>query len=275
MKKLAVIILNYKTWRETLQEIQEVHSKEDVAYEDIIIVDNASPNESYQQLKVSSMQLGFKLIKSEKNVGYASGNNIGLRYALAEEYKYAWILNNDIILNGDQCVLKMINTFEKDEMIAVVNPDVYSTEGYLYNRDAIRPSFFDFTFGMIGYRKKGRQIIDEGGYAYIYRPQGCCMLVDLKKLQEIDFLDEHTFLYCEEIILAERLLKKQYLCACCTNTNIIHNHSKTVKSNIAKYSLIKIKNTSFRHYLKTYRYFGKIKVFVCLCFNTLKLWLYG
>lgn len=274
MRELAVIILNYKTWRETLEEIQEVHSKECIAYEDIIVVDNASPNESYQQLELSSAQIGFVLIRSEQNKGYASGNNIGLRYSLDKGYKYAWILNNDIILNADQCVSKMISILKKNEMLAVVNPDVYSPEGKLYNRDAVRPTFYDLTFGMVSYRTKGRQITDEGGYAYIYRPQGCCMLVDLEKLSEIDFMDEYTFLYCEEYILAERLLEKRYLCACCTSTKIIHNHSKTVKSSITRYSLVKIKNVSFKYYLKEYRHFGKMKVFICMCFNALKIWLY-
>ena len=38
---------------------------------------------------------------------------------------------------------------------------------------------------LIKYRKVGRRIKDLGGYGYVYRPQGCSMMVDLEKLDEI------------------------------------------------------------------------------------------
>lgn len=56
-----------------------------------------------------------------------------------------------------------------------------------------KTNIFDYTIGANKYRKNGRQIQDLGGYAYIYRPQGCCMMVDLEKMDEVDYMDEHTF----------------------------------------------------------------------------------
>ena len=138
-------------------------------------------------------------------------------------------------------------------------------------RDSIRPDFFDLTFGMLNYKKKGRKIEDRGGYSYIYRPQGCCMMVDLNKMNEIDYMDEHTFLYVEEPILAERLMQKNYKCACCIATSIIHNHSTTVKSVFAKNKIRKMNNESFKYYLKQYRKFNIVKTNICLFFNYLKL----
>lgn len=273
MKKVAIIILNYKTWEDTLYELNLCHEKLKIDYENMVVVDNCSPNKSANFLRKEASKLGFIFIESDSNKGYAAGNNVGLRYAYEHGYKWAWILNNDIIIEDKSIVEKIIRVFEKDNLVAVVNPDIYAPDGHMFNRDAIRLSFFDYTIGMLNYRKKGRKIQDRGGYSYIYRPQGCCMMVDLKKMHEINYMDENTFLYGEEPILAERLLQKDYKCACCIDTSIIHNHSKTVKGTFDKNKIQKMNNASFSYYLKEYRKFNPIQIVICCLFNRLKLFL--
>lgn len=269
-EKMAIVILNYKSYKETLEEAYLCNALFGVAYEDVIVVDNASPNDSAEMLSNASKNQGFVFLKSDRNSGYAAGNNIGLRYAFEHGYKYAWILNNDIIIEDKDIIEKLIAVFRSNKTIAVVNPDIYAPDGHMYNRDAKRPTFFDLTIGMYSYKKIGRDVDDLGGYAYIYRPQGCCMMVDLEKMNEIDYMDEHTFLYCEEPILAERLLKKGYRCACCLTASIIHNHSVTVKSTFDKKRIRKMNNTSLSYCLRQYRNFNKVQVKVCCLFNSLK-----
>ena len=268
--KLAIVILNYSSWQESLREAKICNEYLSIPYEDIIIIDNNSPNDSAIKLKTASKDKGYIFLKAKHNDGYASGNNIGLRYAKTHGYKYCWILNNDINFEDKAIVKKLINVFKKDESIAIVNPKILSPDGYLFNYDAVRYSFFDLTIGMLNYRKKGRNIVDLGGYGYVYRPQGCCMIVDLDKMAEIDYFDENTFLYCEEPILAERLLKKGYKCACCLTTEIIHNHSKTVKSVFQKREINKIQNESFKYYLYEYRKYNEVMTTICLLFNKIK-----
>lgn len=269
INEVAVVILNYKSWRDTLNEIDLCHKEIGIDYENIIVVDNASPNESKEELEKNS-QLGYRFIYSTENNGYASGNNIGLKYAFNHGYKYALILNNDILFNDKEFLKKLLEVVDKDNKLAVVNPDVYSPSGYLFNRDAKRPNLFDYTVGMYLYKKRGRNIQDIDKYGYVYRPQGCCMLVDLNKLNQVDYLDDSTFLYYEEVILAERLINKGFRCACCTNTSIIHNHSTTVKSSFELNEIIKIKNKSFSYYLKEYRHYSNLKIKMCCAFNFLK-----
>lgn len=268
---IAIIILNYNSWQDTIKEADLCNSKLKIDYKDIIIIDNASPNDSQEMLEKEAKKKNFVFIKASHNNGYASGNNIGMKYAYNHGYKYAWILNNDIEIDDVKIVSKLMNIFIKDKKIAIINPDIYSPNGYMYNRDAKKPSFYDFTIGAFNYKKKGRKINDLGDYAYIYRPQGCCMMVDLKKMKEIDFMDEHTFLYVEEPILAERLLSKGYRCACCLNAKIVHNHSTTVKSVFAKNKIRKIYRESFSYYLKEYRKFNFVKITICCFFNDIKL----
>lgn len=272
--KLAVIILNYITWEATLAEANIVHDVCSIPYQNIYIVDNASPNESKDKL-MSHNDKGFKFICAEENNGYAAGNNIGLRQALHDGYNYGWILNNDVVIKDPDFVNKILSVFTKDPDIAVINSDIYSPDEHLFNRDAKRPSFFDLTIGMMEYKKRGRNTVDLGGYSYIYRPQGCSMVLDLEKLRNVDWLDEHTFLYCEESILAERLIQHGYKAACCTETSCIHNHSTTVKNALQKKKIRKIISESFTYYLREYRKFNKAQIFVANAFDQIKCRILG
>lgn len=271
MDSIAVIILNYMTWQETLKEVEAVRAVLADRPHEIIVVDNCSPNESAEKL-AQAAEGQFTFLKSETNGGYAAGNNIGLRYAHQMGHAYSWILNNDIEFSDTQVLTKLLEVFNKDDAIAVVNPDVYSPEGYLFNRDAVKPGVWDFTLGMLSYKKRGRAEEEaKKGWLYIYRPQGCCMLLDTRKAAEVDFMDEYTFLYCEEVILAERLLRKGYRCACCSATGIIHNHSYTVRKALSKMKYVQSNLRSFAYYLKEYRQFNPVVSAVCEAFYALKL----
>lgn len=270
MREVAVILLNYISWEDTLAEMKMLEECLGIAYEDMIVIDNASPNESSERLSRNAEELGYVFLKAECNGGYASGNNIGLRYALEKGYRYGWILNNDILIEDGNLFGKLKGVLESVPDAAVVNPDIYSPDGHMYNRDAVRPSLFYQTFGALLYIRRGRRIEDMGGYAYIYRPQGCCMLLDLKKCAQAGFLDENTFLYFEENILAERLLAKNYRCVCCTDARVVHNTSQTVRSQLQKKKLGQIKRSSYRYYLKEYLHYNAFLCRYCEFFYRMK-----
>lgn len=268
--RVAVIILNYKTWKDTIIEAEHCHDILCIEFSDIIIVDNNSPNDSADQLQKYCDEKGLIFLKSNINKGYAAGNNIGLRYASTKKYAFALILNNDVIIDDKSFMKKILSTFDKESSLAVVNPDICSIDGKIYNRDAIRPNIFDFTLGMFFYPIKGRVVHDLGGYGFVYRPQGCCMMLDLNKIEEVNFLDEATFLYSEEYILAEKLIEKNYKCACRLDTKAVHNHSNTVKNTITKKRQNKIALDSFIYYLSVYRQYSKAAIKICCIFKKIK-----
>ena len=107
MANIAVVILNYNSWQETLEEAQLVNRTCGINYEDIIIVDNNSPNNSEKELRKNAHK-GYIFIESGTNKGYAAGNNIGLKYAYEHGYDYAWILNNDILIDDNMVTLNRV-----------------------------------------------------------------------------------------------------------------------------------------------------------------------
>jgi GT2 family glycosyltransferase len=110
MKKpdLSIIILNYNSGdflRKCLESIGKV-KKNGFKYE-VIVVDNASTDESLKKIqnskfKIQNENLKLKIIKNEKNLGFAAGNNVGIKKARG---RYVLFLNPDTIV--------MPNTFRE------------------------------------------------------------------------------------------------------------------------------------------------------------------
>ena len=66
--KVAIVILNYLTYRDTLNMISEIRNNLNYDNYEIIVVDNCSPNESYKVLKENNNSI-YHLVKSDKNGG--------------------------------------------------------------------------------------------------------------------------------------------------------------------------------------------------------------
>ena len=91
-KKVSVILVNYCHPEVTLECIQSI--KRNSCLTNIIVVDNASPDDSYEYLK-NNIPHDAVLIKANENLGFAAGNNIGIKYALEYGADYIMLLNND------------------------------------------------------------------------------------------------------------------------------------------------------------------------------------
>lgn len=279
--KLAIIILNYNSWQLTLTYIENQLTKLDLPEgTQIIVVDNASSNDSAKKLQGAAEEYHFIFLQSKQNIGYAAGNNIGLRWAYDHGFNFAWVTNNDIQFEDPDTALKILDVFARDPKISVVSPRVYTPSGMETNRNLYRPSVYDLSLGKMQYRKKGRLLSPElkgvdDTYCYNYRSQGCCMMVDLAAMNDIDYMDEHTFLYMEEPILAERLLLKGYREACALDTKVIHAHSTTVASAAKRKQIYKWQNDSEVYYYKQYRHFNGFQIWLSTSFTWLQYWIIG
>ncbi|MDM0929796.1 glycosyltransferase family 2 protein [Clostridium perfringens] len=131
MEKIAVVILNYLNYQDTIECIESL--KNDV-YEnkEIIVVDNNSTNNSWEILNEKYKDDNIYFLKSEKNLGFAKGNNIGIKYA-RDVLKASFILlvNNDTIFNETKLLSEMINAYEND--VAIIGPRIIEANGLEQN----------------------------------------------------------------------------------------------------------------------------------------------
>ena len=269
---VLVVILNYGTYDLTINLINDLRANLDYENYSIMVVDNCSPNESAEVLEAKSKEMNFIFYANKTNAGYAAGNNIGIRYGIEHGYNYSWILNNDVELREKNVLSHMVDIAENDERVGCVGPMIYTLDGSICAPYCRRPSFWSMTGG-IGIEKKYRQqFIKKSGE--VYRVYGCCMLLKNNVMKAVDCMDERTFLYGEEDILAERMLAKGYTSYYDSEVSVTHKESASMKrmsNNKVKLQISATKKSN-DIYLREYRHFPLIAR--CLCHFTRSLIIY-
>ncbi len=246
MTDIVFVILHYLTEQETIEAVEHIELNCDTDNYKIIIVDNFSPNNSYDILKQRfESDEKIELVKTNENLGFARGNNVGYRIA-KEKYdpKYIVLLNNDVFVKEKQLFSKLENEYEKSKF-AVAGPLVEgpdrsdSPELPEWQRHFPTIDYCNFRikdmkerifWGRLGlYRKvcpflrhriynklnifqnPGTPIAginDDSDASKIYDVviHGCCIIFSREYIDKYDGLDDRTFMYGEESILFVRVL---------------------------------------------------------------------
>lgn len=119
------VVLHYKTADDTIECIKSIQKLLDKS--SIVIVDNASNNGSIEKVqKMFESNDNVFIIKNKDNLGFATGNNIGYKYARnVLKAKFIAISNNDIIVDSNDFITYCVQLFEKSNFF-VMGPDIKS-----------------------------------------------------------------------------------------------------------------------------------------------------
>ncbi len=99
MPKVGIVISNYNGWQDTLVCLDSLQKQTYKDFE-IILLDDASPNDSVAQLQ-DKLPANTVFLPREQNLGFAAVNNVGMRRALADGCDYVLLLNNDTAVAPD------------------------------------------------------------------------------------------------------------------------------------------------------------------------------
>lgn len=246
----AIIILNYNSSNDCHKCIKSLKKQIGIESE-IIVVDNCSSHDDCQTLKKICSKEKCTFLAATSNKGYSAGNNIGLRYAANQGYKYALIANPDMEFPQRDYLLCLITQIEKDDQIAVIGSDIVHYEGFhqnpLYLDENWRKSFAWIKHLFLKSERDSYYFVDNFCEShYCHKLSGCALVIRMSFIKDIGFFDEYPFLYCEEDILAQQVLKagmKMYYLA---NAKAIHQHIKSKKSDPIQH---------FRHLKRSQLYF--------------------
>ena len=205
MALLSVVLVNYKRSGDTLECINSLRasSLRDI---DIIVVDNASNDGSVQQIRNAHPDL--HLISNTENLGFAGGNNVGIRRALESGSRYVLLLNNDTVVDK-KALEALVNTMEQ-------NPDAGITGGKILYFN--QPGTIWFGGGKFnrnsGFgRHEGIGMADDGSFDTMHPCDfitGCCLLARREVFEQIGLLDEDFFTYLEDVDFCIRARDKGY-----------------------------------------------------------------
>jgi GT2 family glycosyltransferase len=196
------VILNWNGGEMVCETIATVLST-DARHTSVIVVDNDSTDGSDMEILRRFPQI--TLIRNPTNLGFAAGNNVGIRYALEQGTDYVLLLNNDALL--DTSAIRV--------MAAALQPDP--------NRGIIVPKIFVYPSGekkrlwAAGaqwrtfpprVKMRGYGDIDVGQYdrpGVVEYATACALLIRRETFQRAGLLDESYFVYQEDYDFCDRV----------------------------------------------------------------------
>lgn len=254
--KMYFVILHYKTINETIDCVNDVISLK--GEKEIIIVDNGSNDGSYEKLIVLfSGKENIQLIKSNTNLGYANGNNLGIDAIPDKTNVLVTICNNDLRFDNDTFISVVNNTYHENHF-AVLGPNITSTDGIIHenpsinevighnalNRELKRFAFIG-KLNHVGLVNIGRLV----NYLYSVKSNkrldwriqvttlskkikvhGSCLVLAPEFFDVYKGLYDGTFLFQEENILSDMCIDKSLLIVYEPRAKVIHLGSRSLKT---------------------------------------------
>jgi len=279
VKNIAVVILNYNTFDDTVICVDSIKKfTKKVSYK-IYIVDNASPDKSGEQLLAKyTSDSGVDVLRSDVNKGFSGGNNIGIRAALNDGYEYIYLLNSDIILENDAFSL-MQDRFETSKDVAIVGPHIVNSIGeYVqFARPGItlalylvcRRTFATF-FPKLEKKLRFFSYNPEENYVFDGMLNGCCFGMKACFIREHDCLDENLFMYYEEDVLAYVLKRNCKKALIVSNAKIIHNEGIATKKS-SKDRMLFTRFYRWTSVLYVLRNYAKVNFIICKLISTINI----
>jgi GT2 family glycosyltransferase len=229
--RVYIIILNWNGWRDTLFCLESV-LRLDYKNLCVIVCDNGSTDDSVTHILswakvelarrttarslMSSMVMvdsavadrmpanlpdgNLILLRNQENLGFAGGNNAGLKFALARgDFDYAWLLNNDTVVDPSS-LTHLVEKMQSSRSVGICGSTLlygHDPEGKV--RGAIYSKWFARTRLFVSLANAHAPIDEDAYVRKIDYVVGAAMLVPKIFLEEIGLLSDEYFLYFEEL----------------------------------------------------------------------------
>ena len=269
--EVAFLILNYKSYRDTIRVGREIQRFDDFpAKYYLVIVDNASPNESFVQLTQAFAQnANTVVLQSGENGGYAKGNNFGLRWLEELDPQYVCVMNNDVYFD-EGLIRRLVAVFPTLPAPAFISPLQRLPDGRLIQpQDLMAPKFKRYVLYYLMLRKTRSNVYMENtSIPNIQRVNyipGAFLFGDYNKFRQIGYFDERTFLFGEEQLLGHRVQEAGLNNYLLLNERYLHNHSKTINTEISALQQWRYLHRSIVCHVKSCCKFPRLKTVVLQC----------
>lgn len=243
MSLVTAIIVCYKNEEMTCRYVnQELKNCPEVDH--VVIVNNEATEESNAKLLAgihdSELSAGMEyhgakviILYDKENQGFARGNNQGACFV--DQFihsKYILFSNDDIVINDNDVIQRLINQRKSDNSIGCFAPRILKKDGSaqgpfeywsLWKRYAlytIYPVGMRWAREIINRRNKRQaKQVASGFYNTLV---GCFFMIELADFVNAGMMDGSTFLYREEEILAERLKQIGKRSYCEASVSVVH-----------------------------------------------------
>jgi GT2 family glycosyltransferase len=204
--RITIVVLNWKNKEATIGCLESLR-RADLRGASILAVDNGSHDGSVELIRERFPELS--LITLPENVGYAGGNNAGIRAALEAGAEGVLLLNNDTEVAPD-FLTPLLWAMESHPMVAGVCSAIHRYD---------RPEMLDVAYCQVRFSEHdavkvlGVNALPGQGFAQrceIEVAIGCCLLLRADVLRQVGLLDEAYFVYHEDVDWCLRARKLGY-----------------------------------------------------------------
>ena len=263
--RIGAVILNYNDYESTHELLEQIRIYASITV--ICVVDNCSSDNSWELLDRYSYCPQIHLIRNTVNNGYAAGNNIGCRYIVENDLAdVIFIINPDVKIE-ENAFKKISSMFEKHAEYVALTGVMYAADGSIADRQYIRvPTYIqDFLLCFYSYnrfyeRKYPAVIQCNGEIMQTDAIFGSMWAIRAQAMQSIDYMDEGTFLFYEELCTAMRLREynSNWKIGVVTDVKYIHNHSVTIKKSSSELNTFIVYMRSKLYFEKKYHHLNKV-----------------
>ena len=220
--RLSIITINYNGLKDTCELIDSIPFKENM---EVIVIDNASKRD--EASIISELYPQVKVIRCDQNLGFAGGNNIGIKDAKG---KYILLINNDTYFK-DFNIDKLINRIESSEKIGIVCPKLR----FAWDNNPIQyAGYTPLSNITLRNRSIGFGEEDKGQYQTAHPTpyaHGAAMLIKREAIEKVGLMPECFFLYYEEIDWSMMFTRAGYEIWYDPICTVYHKESQTTGQN--------------------------------------------
>jgi len=223
---VSVIIVNWNTRDMTCACIQSVYDQQKDASVEIVVVDNASSDDSVEAIRKRFADV--VLIANGANKGFAAANNQGIEVATG---RYILLLNSDTLVL-DQAIDKCVKFADTETSIGVLGCRILNADRTLQPSCFMFPSILNMTLATTylykvfpGSRFFAREHMgwwDRNDVRDVEVVTGCFMLIRRDVIDTVGLLDEDYFMYGEETDFCFRTKKAGFRNVFIPDAHIIH-----------------------------------------------------
>ncbi|MGC8764057.1 MAG: glycosyltransferase family 2 protein [Acidobacteriota bacterium] len=219
--KIGVVILNYNTAEETLRCLRALRAARG-GERRVWVVDNGSTDGSQERIP-GALAESEVFLETGANLGYAGGNNVGIREALRWGTDYVLLLNPDVEVEAD-FLPPLLRALEASPRAGMACPLVLQPDGETVQSLGGDGSLWT---GRFGRRLYGTPLarLQEPRWAEVLFPHGACVLIRRRLFEETGLLAEPYFLYYEDVEFGLRARREGFSTLAIPQSRVRHADS--------------------------------------------------
>lgn len=265
--RVGIVIVNLNTYEDTAVCLRSLAS---ATYQnkEIIVVDNGSWDDSGDELRRKFPNATH--IRSEQNLGFTGGNNLGIAHAIENGCDHVLLLNNDTIVT-EGFLEPLVERLQTSDRIAAVSGKIYYWPASFGGQENVIWYAGSYQKWHMGYDHYGVRQVDFGQFdtaAEVPYASGCLMLMRGNLIREHGMLSDVYFIYWEEADWCHRMRDLGFQCIYEPRSVIYHNFkSAKLGKETPFYMYMQTRNAfvyANRHYtgLNKLRYWGLYPIYL-------------